>query len=163
MGCRGSPLSPKGFVVSSSPSHSFHLFPLPPPLPLWPAPPRVLAFEPVPHFYAFLEYNVHLNGLAPRVDMRKNVISHESGKTVEMVVPDRGIWGTAGIGGLNIDTSIKGLCVRVKGVCVCGGRPGGQKLRVGWIVWHSFHTPKVPQVTPSHTVLHTLNYTCRAC
>ena len=67
----------------------------------------MLAFEPVPHFYAFLEYSVHLNGLASLVDMRKNVVSHESGKTMEMVVPSRGIWGTAGIGGLNIDRAIE--------------------------------------------------------
>ncbi|KAL6746244.1 hypothetical protein V8C86DRAFT_3149980 [Haematococcus lacustris] len=67
---------------------------------------RVLAFEPVPHFHAFLEYSVHLNGLAHLVDMRSNVVSHETGKTMEMFVPSRGIWGTAGIGGLNIDRAV---------------------------------------------------------
>jgi hypothetical protein len=46
---------------------------------------RVIAFEPVPHFHAFLEYSVHLNGFAHLVDMRGNVISHETGKTMEMV------------------------------------------------------------------------------
>lgn len=34
----------------------------------------VLAFEPVPHFHAFLEFSTHLNGLAGRVDMRGNVV-----------------------------------------------------------------------------------------
>eukprot|EP00798_Chlamydomonas_sp_ICE-L_P008195 gene8195-1457_t len=70
--------------------------------------PRVIAFEPVPHFHAFLEYSVHLNGLRHLVDMRKNVISHEGGgKELQMVVPSAGIWGTAGIDGLNIDGNIK--------------------------------------------------------
>ncbi len=51
-----------------------------------PTPFRVIAFEPVPHFHAFLEYSVHANhGLAALVDMRGNVVSHESGKTMNMV------------------------------------------------------------------------------
>jgi len=68
---------------------------------------RVIAFEPVPHFHAFLEYSVHINGFAHLVDMRSNVVSHEAGKDMEMVVPSRGIWGTAGIGGLNIDRAVE--------------------------------------------------------
>mmetsp|Transcript_5720 Transcript_5720/g.12635 ORF Transcript_5720/g.12635 Transcript_5720/m.12635 type:complete len:565 (+) Transcript_5720:140-1834(+) len=68
---------------------------------------RALAFEPVPHFHAFLEYSVHVNGYAKLVDMRTNVVSHETGKTMKMVVPNKGIWGTAGIEGSNIDSSIK--------------------------------------------------------
>ena len=50
-----------------------------------------MAFEPVPHFYAFLEYNVHVNGLAALVDMRSNVISHESGKKMEVSCA-RAVW-----------------------------------------------------------------------
>lgn len=69
---------------------------------------RALAFEPVPHFHAFLEYNVHVNGVAHLVDMRGNVVSHVSGSTLKMVVPSQGIWGTAGIDGLNIDRAIQG-------------------------------------------------------
>ncbi len=34
-------------------------------------------------------------------------VSHERGKTMKMVVPARGIWGTAGIDGLNIDRAIE--------------------------------------------------------
>jgi hypothetical protein len=34
-------------------------------------------------------------------------VSHVGGKDVEMVVPSRGIWGTAGIDGLNIDRAIE--------------------------------------------------------
>ena len=45
---------------------------------------RVIGFEPVPHFYAFYEYNMHVNSLLPLVDMRTNVISHESGKKMQV-------------------------------------------------------------------------------
>uniref|UniRef100_A0A7S0RP63 Methyltransferase FkbM domain-containing protein n=1 Tax=Chlamydomonas leiostraca TaxID=1034604 RepID=A0A7S0RP63_9CHLO len=69
---------------------------------------RVLAFEPVPTFHAFLEFSVHLNGLAQAVDMRSNVVSAQSGAVLEMVVPTKGIWGTASIGGYNIDQAVKG-------------------------------------------------------
>ena len=69
---------------------------------------KVIAFEPVPHFGAFFEYSMHLNGLSDRIIILKNVVSNVSGSTVEMVVPSHGIWGTAGIGGHNIDKSISG-------------------------------------------------------
>ncbi|KAG1673075.1 hypothetical protein FOA52_013144 [Chlamydomonas sp. UWO 241] len=69
---------------------------------------RVLAFEPVPHFRAFLEYSVALNGLGHLVDVRSEVVSHVSNETLTLVVPSRGYWGTAGIDGLNIDNSIPG-------------------------------------------------------
>lgn len=45
-------------------------------------------------------------------------VSHETGKSMKMVVPARGIWGTAGIDGLNIDRAIaskKGMGQRVLG------------------------------------------------
>lgn len=35
---------------------------------------RVIAFEPVPHFRAFLEYNVDVNGLRHIVDVRPSVV-----------------------------------------------------------------------------------------
>ncbi len=69
--------------------------------------PRVLAFEPVPHFFAFFEYSMHLNGLASSITIRKNIVSNVRNSLVEMFVPSHGIWGTAGIGGLNIDQNIK--------------------------------------------------------
>ena len=63
---------------------------------------RVVAFEPVPRFRAFFDYTLHINGLLPLVDVRSNIVSHTANKDVEMVFPSRGIWGTAGIGGLGI-------------------------------------------------------------
>ena len=72
------------------------------------APLRVVAFEPVPRFRAFLEYNLHLNGFVSLVQVSANAVSHTADKDVEMVFPSRGVWGTAGIGGLNIDKAITG-------------------------------------------------------
>ena len=69
---------------------------------------RVIAFEPVPHFGAFFEYSMHLNGLSDKIIILRNIVSNVSGSEVEMVVPSEGIWGTAGIGGHNIDNNIKG-------------------------------------------------------
>lgn len=69
---------------------------------------RVVAFEPVPHFHAFFEYSAHLNGFMPLIDMRSSVVANASGSDLELVVPSKGIWGTAGIGGLNIDPAIRG-------------------------------------------------------
>ncbi|GAX85607.1 hypothetical protein CEUSTIGMA_g13022.t1 [Chlamydomonas eustigma] len=68
---------------------------------------RVIVFEPVPQFRAFLEYNVLLNGLQHLVDIVESVVSHKTGgPELKLVVPSKGIWGTAGIDGLNIDVSI---------------------------------------------------------
>ncbi|KAG2454619.1 hypothetical protein HYH02_000460 [Chlamydomonas schloesseri] len=67
---------------------------------------KVIAFEPVPMFRSFFEYSVHLNDLTSLIDVRARVVSHETGKKMKMVVPARGIWGTAGIDGLNIDRAI---------------------------------------------------------
>ena len=50
---------------------------------------------------------MHLNGLMALVDVRANVVSHTADADVEMIVPSHGIWGTAGIAGLNIDQAIK--------------------------------------------------------
>ncbi|GAX85604.1 hypothetical protein CEUSTIGMA_g13019.t1 [Chlamydomonas eustigma] len=69
---------------------------------------RVIAFEPVPHFRAFLEYNLHLNNLQHLVEVKPNVVSNVHMKPMKMVVPSSGIWGTAGIDGLNIDKNIPG-------------------------------------------------------
>ncbi len=69
---------------------------------------RVLAFEPVPHFRAFLEYNIHLNNVQHLVDVRPNVVSFVAGQVMTMVVPTTGIWGTASIDGLNQDKNEEG-------------------------------------------------------
>ncbi|KAG2497660.1 hypothetical protein HYH03_004399 [Edaphochlamys debaryana] len=69
---------------------------------------RVIAYEPVPHFRWFLEYNVHINGLSHRVDVRAAAVSNQTSQALRMVVPSTGIWGTAGLGGLNIDHAIEG-------------------------------------------------------
>ncbi|KAG2497667.1 hypothetical protein HYH03_004406 [Edaphochlamys debaryana] len=69
---------------------------------------RVIAYEPVPLFRWFLEYNVHVNDLMSRIDIRAVVVSQERDRSMTMVVPTTGIWGTAGIDGLNIDKSIEG-------------------------------------------------------
>ena len=64
-------------------------------------------FEPVPHFRAFLEYNVYLNGIEHLVEFHTSVVSHVHNQPMTMMVPSNGIWGTAGIDGLNIDAAIK--------------------------------------------------------
>lgn len=66
---------------------------------------RVVTWEPVPHFRAFLEYNSQLNHLEGLIAIRDNAVAEVSGKVYNMVVPGRGIWGTAGIDGLNVDRS----------------------------------------------------------
>ena len=57
----------------------------------------------MPHFRAFLEYNCLLNGLQSLIDIRDGAVAEDSGKIYTIVVPKGGIWGTAGIDGLNID------------------------------------------------------------
>ena len=57
------------------------------------------------------------------LQLRETIVSNVSGAQLTIVVPQRGIWGTAGIGGKNIDG--------------CGRRqPGGSALRTlqhtGW-------------------------------
>jgi len=68
---------------------------------------RVIAFEPVPHFRAFLEFNVDINDLRHLVDVRSNAVSVTAGEEMKMVVPKGGIWGTAGVGGLSVDFNDK--------------------------------------------------------
>ncbi len=68
-----------------------------------------MAFEPVPHFRAFLEYNIHLNNISHLVQIMPVIVSDApDGSPVTITVPSHGIWGTAGIGGLNIDHAIEG-------------------------------------------------------
>jgi FkbM family methyltransferase len=67
----------------------------------------VVAFEPVPQFRAFFEYNLARNGLTHLVQVRPTVAVRYPGRgNYTVVVPKRGIWGTAGIDGANIDAGI---------------------------------------------------------
>lgn len=67
---------------------------------------RVIAWEPVPHFRAFLTYNRYLNHLEDLIEIRDTAVVEVGGLMYNLTVPQRGIWGTAGIGGLNIDRGI---------------------------------------------------------
>ncbi|CAL8462169.1 g1700 [Coccomyxa elongata] len=67
---------------------------------------RVIAWEPVPKFRSFLEYGVQLNGFQGVVHVRAAAVADKNGETYTLQVPQRGIWGTASIGGGNIDRSI---------------------------------------------------------
>lgn len=57
----------------------------------------------MPTFRAFLEYGVELNGVGALVDVRAKAVGDKPGAEYELVVPQRGIWGTASIDGRNID------------------------------------------------------------
>ena len=61
----------------------------------------------MPVFRAFVTTALRLNNLTHRVHVRPTVISDVGGQTVSMTVPLRGIWGTASVGGLNVDPSIR--------------------------------------------------------
>eukprot|EP00873_Tetraselmis_striata_P042505 jgi/Tetstr1/462769/TSEL_007721.t1 len=76
---------------------------------------RVVTWEPVPRFRAYLLYNVLINNLGHLVEVRDSVVTNE-GVTQTVIVPQRGIWGTAGIGGMNIDRAIdnEGAYMRVE-------------------------------------------------
>lgn len=66
-------------------------------------------WEPVPHF---LEDNRQLHRLDRLIAICNNVVAEESSKEYLMVVPSRGIWGTAGIDGLKVD---RWVCIVSKG------------------------------------------------
>ena len=66
---------------------------------------RVVAWEPIPIFHAFVEAGLALNNLTHRVHLRSNVVSDVGGKSIQMTVPQRGIWGTASVGGLPLIAS----------------------------------------------------------
>ena len=68
---------------------------------------RVVAWEPVPVFRAFVEAAAALNNLTSRIHLRAAVVSDVAGQHVNMTVPLKGIWGTASVGGLNVDPSIR--------------------------------------------------------
>lgn len=64
---------------------------------------RVIAWEPVPKFRMFLEYGMQLNGFQGLVQIRAAAVADKNGEIYTLQVPQRGIWGTASIGGGNID------------------------------------------------------------
>lgn len=64
---------------------------------------RVIAWEPVPRFRHFLEYGIQLNGFQERLHVRPYAAADSNNETYTLQVPQRGIWGTASIGGGNID------------------------------------------------------------
>ena len=68
---------------------------------------RVVAWEPVPVFRAFVEAAAQINNLTDRIHLRAAVVSDVAGRKVNMTVPLKGIWGTASVGGLNVDPSIR--------------------------------------------------------
>jgi len=68
---------------------------------------RVVAWEPVPLFRRFFEAGLLLNpAAAARVMVRPAAACAVSGANVTLVVPARGVWGTASVGGANIDPGV---------------------------------------------------------
>ncbi|KDD76257.1 hypothetical protein H632_c295p0 [Helicosporidium sp. ATCC 50920] len=67
---------------------------------------RVITWEPVPLFGGFLRFNLLANNATALVELRTRAVGAQQDATVELVVPNRGIWGTAGVGGDNIDPNI---------------------------------------------------------
>ena len=53
-----------------------------------------------------MEYNRQLNHLEDLIEIRDACVAEVRGGTYNLTVPQRGIWGTAGIGGLNINTCV---------------------------------------------------------
>ncbi|PRW60388.1 A disintegrin and metallo ase with thrombospondin motifs 12 [Chlorella sorokiniana] len=68
---------------------------------------RVVAWEPVPFFAAYFKYGLLRNNLTNLVELRERIVSNSTGGELTIVVPNRGIWGTAGIDGSNIDGAIE--------------------------------------------------------
>ncbi|KAK2080386.1 hypothetical protein QBZ16_000239 [Prototheca wickerhamii] len=66
---------------------------------------RVTAWEPVPRFAAFFKYNMLLNNVTHLIDLREKIVSDKDGDRLVIRVPAKGILGTAGIDGANIDAN----------------------------------------------------------
>ena len=75
---------------------------------------RVIAWEPVPTFRAFLALGAQLNNVSHRIHVRASVASDASAPSVSVAVPEHGIAGTASLvtawaaNGTNVDKSIGG-------------------------------------------------------
>ena len=63
---------------------------------------RASAWEPVPHFRAFLEYGILLKDFSTEIQIRSAAVSDVHGQEVKLTVLQRGIWGTASIAGTSI-------------------------------------------------------------
>ena len=61
---------------------------------------RVMAWEPIPLFGAFLRASAAINGLSHRIDVRRAVASDQAGTSHTMLVPRNG-WDVSSVGGLN--------------------------------------------------------------
>lgn len=66
----------------------------------------VISWEPVPQFRAFFEYSTARNGLVDKIQIRPAVVVSEPGKMFNVIIPQRGIWGLASIGGANLDKGV---------------------------------------------------------
>lgn len=53
-----------------------------------------------------MEYSLARNKLVHLVELRAAAVDEAGGRRVTVVAPQRGIWGTASVGGANIDTSV---------------------------------------------------------
>uniref|UniRef100_A0A7S0RQU5 Methyltransferase FkbM domain-containing protein n=1 Tax=Chlamydomonas leiostraca TaxID=1034604 RepID=A0A7S0RQU5_9CHLO len=69
---------------------------------------RVIAWEPIPHFRAVTQAVLALNNVTHLVTLRNRVVTDKAGEHITMEAPTKGIWGTASIGGYNIDQAVKG-------------------------------------------------------
>lgn len=67
---------------------------------------RVVSWEPVPRFLSFIHYNMAVNNATNIVDLRDKVVAEDTSINYTLIVPQRGVWGTAGIGGKNVDPAI---------------------------------------------------------
>lgn len=55
---------------------------------------RVIAYEPVPVFNAFLKYSLIRNKLVHRVDVRETVVGENQGEVFTLVIPPQGLWSS---------------------------------------------------------------------
>lgn len=62
----------------------------------------------------------HAPGICPQ--LRDRIVSIEDGATLKMSIPTNGIWGTAGVGGANIDPCVWGCRGRARSL---GGHARG--------------------------------------
>lgn len=67
---------------------------------------RVVAWEPVPYFAAFFKYGMIRSQLVHLIELREAIVGETDGEELTIIVPNRGIWGTAGVGGMNIDPAV---------------------------------------------------------
>lgn len=71
---------------------------------------RAVAWEPVPRFRAYLEWSLARNNLVGLVQVRPAAVAEHSthgARTLEVVAGNRGVWGTAGLAGANLDPGVE--------------------------------------------------------